>query len=528
MSGKGDNSKFQGNEQQKDVRSSNIVAAKAVANCVRTSLGPKGMDKMITSPSGEVTITNDGATIMGKMEVQHPAAKMLMDLSAAQDVEAGDGTTSVVVICGALLGASERLLSRGLHPSVISKAWQKAAAMSAGILEKCAIPVDLSDRKSIIQTASTSLNSKVIGGYSDFLAPLAVDAVLTVCEDVKSATTVDLDDIKIVKKMGGTLEDTELITDGLVLDQGCIKSAGGPTKMENCKIALIQFCLSAPKTDMENSVIVADSAQIDRIFREERRYILKMIKKILKSGCNVLLVQKSILRDATNQLSQHYLAKKNIMLCTDIERKDVEFICKSVGCKPIASIDAFEPEALGTAKSVIEDTSGNGKVIRISGVQNPGKAATILLNASNRLVLDEAERSLHDALCVVRCLVKKRFLTAGGAANEAELTHQLSKLAQSMQGVEGYCTAAFAEALEVIPYTLAENAGLHPIKIVTELRKEHAAGNAKAGINIKKGCISNMVEENVVQPLLVSTSAIQLATETVQAILKIDDIVPVR
>eukprot|EP00954_Amorphochlora_amoebiformis_P001298 99836-Amorphochlora_amoeboformis.AAC.1 len=427
-----DNTKFAGNEHQKDVRSSNIVAAKAVANCIRTSLGPKGMDKMITSASGEVTITNDGATILGKMEVQHPAAKMLMDLSSAQDVEAGDGTTSVVVIAGALLNAAERLLSRGLHPSVISKAWQKAAVMSVDILKKAAIPVDLSDRKSLIKAASTSLNSKVIGGYSDQLAPIAVDAVLGVCEDIKSGTNVDLHDIKLVKKMGGTLEDTELVLNGLVLDQGCVKTAGGPTKMQDCKIGLIQFCLSAPKTDMENSVIVADSAQIDRIFREERRYILKMIKKIVKAGCNVLLVQKSILRDATNQLSQHYLAKKKIMLIQDIERKDIEFVSKSLGCKPIASIDAFTPDMLGEAKMCTEETIGTGKIIRISEVAKPGKAATVLLQGSNRLVLDEADRSMHDALCVIRCLVKMRFLTAGGAANEAELTYQLSKEAQTM------------------------------------------------------------------------------------------------
>jgi len=490
--------------------------------------GPKGMDKMITSASGEVTITNDGATILGKMEVQHPAAKMLMDLSAAQDVEAGDGTTSVVVIAGALLHAAEQLLSRGLHPSVISKSWQQSAAESVKILKQIAIPVDLSDKKNLIKAASTSLNSKVIGGYSDVLAPLAVDAVLGVCGDLKSSNTVDLDDIKIIKKMGGTLDDTELLLDGLVLDKGCVKSAGGPTKMEDCKIGLIQFCLSAPKTDMENSVIVADSAQIDRIFREERRYILKMIKKIVKAGCNVLLVQKSILRDATNQLSQHYLAKKKIMLITDIERKDVEFISKSLGCKPIAHIDQFTPDMLGSAKSVAEERFGSGKLIRIGGVQNPGKAATILLNASNRLVLDEADRSLHDALCVVRCLVKMKYLTAGGAANEAELTYQLAKKAKSMGGVAGYCTKAFAEALEVIPFTLAENAGLNPIKIVTKLRKQHASGCATAGINIKKGSITDMVEEEVLQPLLVSVSAIKLATETVQAILKIDDIVPVR
>jgi len=310
---------FSGREKQRDVRHSNIVAAKAVADVIRTSLGPKGMDKMITSSDGEVIITNDGATILNKMEVLHPAAKMLVDISKAQDVEAGDGTTTVVVIAGALLNAAEQLLSKGIHPSTISDAWLLAQRQSEEILKSIAIPVDLKDRNSLIKAAVTSLNSKVVSSNSDKLAPLAVDAVLK-CIDLKTATNVNLEDIKVVKKLGGTIEDTEMI-DGLVFSQSASHAAGGPTRIQGAKIGLIQYQLSAPKTNMENSIVVEDYQQIDRILKEERKYILKLIKPIINSGCNVLLIQKSILRDAVNDLALHYLAKKKILWSLPILRE---------------------------------------------------------------------------------------------------------------------------------------------------------------------------------------------------------------
>ena len=272
----GGNMKFSGREKQKDVRASNIIAAKAVADCVRTSLGPKGMDKMITSSTGEVVITNDGATILRQMEVSHPAAKMLVDVSRAQDVEAGDGTTSVVVLAGAMLAAAENLLEKGIHPSQISESWLIGQNKAVEILKSIAIPTDLSNRESLIQSAVTSLNSKVVSDNSKQLAPLAVDAVLKVIDPL-TATNVDLNLIRIVKKVGGTIEDTELV-DGLVFDQGVSHSAGGPTLIQNAKIGLIQYCLSAPKTNMENSVIVEDYQQIDRLLKEERKYILNLLK----------------------------------------------------------------------------------------------------------------------------------------------------------------------------------------------------------------------------------------------------------
>lgn len=515
-----------GNEKGRDVRSTNILAARAVSNMVRTSLGPKGMDKMIVSSNNDVVITNDGATILNKMEVLHPAAKMLVDISKAQDVEAGDGTTSVVVIAGGLMEAAQSLLDKGVHPSTISDAFLLAQRQSVEILRSIAIPCDLKNREGLLQIASTSLNSKVVSTHSDLLAPLAVDAVLRIINpDVDRS--VDLSNIRLFKKLGGTIEDTELV-DGLVFDTPVSHSAGGPVRIENAKIGLIQFCLSAPKTNMENTVIVDDYQSIDRILREERAYITELIKPIVKSGCNVLLIQKSILRDAVNDLSLSFLAKKKIMVIKDIERSDIEFICETLGCTPIADAKSFDAKKLGQAKLVEEQNSASGKFVKVTGVNNPGKTVSVLVRGSNRLICDEAERSLHDALCVVRCLVKERFLIPGGACPEVELAQQLAAFAEQQGGMAGYCIREYARSLEVIPYTLAENAGLNPIAIVSELRKQHAEGKRTVGINVRKGKISDMLEEQVVQPLLVTTSALNLATEVCRMLLKIDDVVAVR
>lgn len=505
-----------------DVRSSNICAAKAVSDAIRTSLGPRGMDKMIQAGNGEVTITNDGATILKQMNVTHPAAKMLVELSRAQDVEAGDGTTSVVVVAGALLEAAEKLLQKGIHPTAISDAFQRCARKAVEILNAMSQPIELSDRDFLIKSASTSLNSKVVSQQSSILAPLAVDAVLKVT-DPGNESQIDLNNIKVIKSLGGTTEDTELI-EGLVFTQ---RSAGqsGPKRIEKAKIGLIQFCISPPKTDMDHNVIVSDYAAMDRVLKEERTYILNIVKQIKKSGCNVLLVQKSILRDAVSDLAHHFLDKIKVLVVKDVEREDIEFVCKSLGCRPIASLDHFVSESLVTADLVEEVSSGTNKFVKITGIQNPGRTISIIVRGSNKLVLEEAERSIHDALCVIQCLVKKPAYIAGGGAPEIEMAIQLAAHSQTLEGVDAYCFRAFAEALEVIPCTLAENAGLNPISTVTELRNRHAQGEINAGINVRKGAVTDILEENVVQPLLVSVSSITLASETVRSILKIDDIV---
>jgi len=517
---------YRESSRKKDVRTTNIEAAKAVADAVRTSLGPRGMDKMVASPNGEVIITNDGATILQKMTVTQPAAKMLVELSKSQDIVAGDGTTSVVVICGSLLKKAQELLEKGVHPTVISDAFNKAAQKACEVLEGVAIPVNLDDREQLIKAATTSLSSKVVSQYSYLLSPMAVDAVLKVI-DPERPHLLDLNDIRIITKPGGTIDDSEMV-DGIVFDQKAAKAAGGPSRMEKAKIGLIQFCISPPKSDLENNVIVSDYTQMDRVYKEERNYILNIVKKIKASGCNVLLIQKSILRDAVTELALHYLAKAKIMVIRDIERNEIEFVSKTLNCLPIAHVDHVKPEKLGTADLVEEVEVGKGRVVKVTGILNKGRTTTVLLRGSNKLVMEEADRSLHDALCVIRCLVNKRFLITGGSSPETEIFYQLSQWAKTLQGMDSYCVRAFAEALEVVPYTLSENAGLNPIQMVTELRRLHARGEKYAGINVKKGCITNMLEENVLQPLLVTTSALTLATECVRMIMKIDDIVPTR
>ncbi|KKA25570.1 T-complex protein 1 subunit delta [Rasamsonia emersonii CBS 393.64] len=507
---------FQDKEKPMAVRTANILAARAVADAIRT----------IQSGKGNTIITNDGNTMLKSMSVMHPAAKMLVDLSAAQDVEAGDGTTSVVVIAGSLLGAAERLLARGIHPTIISESFQRAAAAAVEVLHNMSQPVNLSDRASLLQAASTSLSSKIVSQYSNLLGPIAVDSVLKVV-DPKTADNVDLRNIRIIKKVGGTIEDSEMV-DGLVLNQPVIKSAGGPTRIEKARIALIQFQLSPPKPDMENQIVVNDYRQMDKILKEERQYLLNMVKKIQKAKCNVLLIQKSILRDAVNDLSLHFLSRLKILAVKDIERDEVEFLCKSLGCKPIANIDSFTEDKLATADLVEEVQSSGARYTKITGIKSSPAAnqtVSIVARGANNLILDEAERSLHDALCAIRCLVKKRALIAGGGAPEIEVSHALSTRARELTGTEAICWKAFAEAMEVIPTTLAENAGLNSIKVVTDLRHRHAQGLHNAGVSIRSGGVKdNITEENVLQPLLVSTSAIELAAETVKMILRIDDI----
>ena len=544
---------FKNADKPDEVRRSNLSAAKAVSDAVRTSLGPKGMDKMIQTSNGEVVITNDGATILKHMAVMHPAARMLVELSQAQDVEAGDGTTSVVVVAGSLLGAAEKMLNKGIHPTIIAESFQKAAAKAVEFLADISTPVELNDRESLLRAASTSLNSKIVSQYSSVLAPIAVDAVTrlvtpaaassnaaatsssTAAPATASATpasrasrstdsqdNVDLRDIRIVKKVGGTIDDTELV-EGLVLAQNVVSGSGGPTRMEKAKIAVCQFQLSSPKPDMDNQIVVNDYRQMDKILKEERQYLLNMCKKIKKTGCNVLLIQKSILRDAVNELALHFLAKLKILVIKDVERDEIEFVSKTLGAKPIADIEAFTEDKLASADLVDEVQQNGARVVKVTGIKNMGRTVSILCTGANSLVLEESERSLHDALCVVRCLVKKKALIAGGGAPEVHVSRLLSQYSQTLKGMEAYCFQAYAEALEVIPTTLAENAGLNPISIVTELRNRHALGERTAGINVRKGQITNILEENVLQPLLVNTSAIELATETVSLLLRIDD-----
>lgn len=517
------NATFKNKDKPEEVRKSNILAARAVSDAIRTSLGPKGMDKMIKTKNGEIIISNDGATILKHMAVLHPAARMLVDVSAAQDVEAGDGTTSVAIITGALLGAAEKLLNKGIHPTLIAESFQTAAKRTCEILLEMSHKITLDDREILIRAASTSLSSKIVSQHSTLLSPLAVDSVLKVINADKN--NVDLNDIRLIKKVGGTIDDTELVN-GVVLTQNVLKSAGGPTRVEKAKIGLIQFQLSPPKPDMENNIVVNDYRQMDKILKEERAYLLNICKKIKKAKCNVLLIQKSILRDAVNDLALHFLSKLNILVIKDIERDEVDFLSKATGCKPIADIDSFTEDRLGSADLIEETESSGSNIVKISGVnsKNTKPTVSVVIRGANQLVLDEAERSIHDALCVIRCLVKEKALIAGGGAPEIEASRILMKEANKLSGVEQFVYQEFAQALEVIPTTLAENAGLNPINVVTDLRNRHENGEVNAGISVRRAGASNTFTEHILQPVLVSTSAITLASECVKTILRIDDI----
>lgn len=517
------NATFKNREKPQEVRKANIIAARAVADAIRTSLGPKGMDKMIKTSRGEIIISNDGHTILKQMAILHPVAKMLVEVSGAQDAEAGDGTTSVVILAGALLGAAEKLLNKGIHPTIIAESFQRAAKRSVEILLDMSHKISLQDRNALIRAAATSLSSKIVSQYSSFLAPLAVDCVLSVSDEL--STNVDLKDIRLIKKVGGTIDDTEMV-DGVVLTQNAVKTAGGPTRMERAKIGLIQFQISPPKPDTENNIVVNDYRQMDKILKEERAYLLNICKKIKKSKCNVLLIQKSILRDAVNELALHFLSKLNIMVVKDIEREEIEFLSKSLGCKPISDIELFTEDRLGPAELVEEIDSDGSKIVKFTGVKNTVSKPTVsvIVRGANNMVLDETERSLHDALCVIRCLVKERALIAGGGAPEIEISRTLMKEARALEGVEAFVWQEFAQALEVIPTTLAENAGLNSIKVVTELRSRHENGEKNAGISIRRSGTTNTFDEHILQPVLVSTSSITLASECVKSILRIDDI----
>lgn len=335
-----------------------------------------------------------------------------------------------------------------------------------------------------------------------------------------------MNNIHVSTKIGGTVDDSEKIDGLCFVDKKASHHAGGPTRVENAKIGLLQFPLSAPKTDLESNITVHDYTAMDRLLKEEKKYIVELCKKIQKSGANVLLLQKSILREAVSELALHFLAKMKVMVIKDIDREQIDFISRTIQATPVAHIDHLSPEKLGKADLVVEESAGGSqKIVKVTGCPNKGETVSVLLRGSNQLVLEEAERSLHDALCVVRALVKRKSLIPGGACVEMEVSNQLVKYSREIFGSDSYCCRAYGEALELVPYTLAENAGLNPILFVTELRNKHHDGVKYAGLNIRKSQIEDMKESNVVQPTLVSVSALTLATECVRMILKIDDIV---
>jgi len=506
-----------GREAQKN----NIMAAKIVAEAVKTTLGPCGMDKMLVTSFGDVAITNDGATIMNELDVQHPAAKMLVEVAKAQDNEVGDGTTTAVVLAGELLAQAEGLLDQNIHPTVIIEGYKKASDKAQEVLDKIAIPVNFSDDKTLREVAITSLSSKGINVAEDHFSKLIVDAVKQVAEKIDGKLKADIDLIKVVKKHGKSLDETELVK-GMVIDKE-VASSQMPKLINDAKIALLNEKLEIEKTEFDAKINIESPDQIQMFLDEEERMLKEMVEAISKAGANVVFCEKGI-----DDMALHFLAKASVFTVKSVSSSDMEKLARATGGEILASVKDLTAKTLGKAKKVEEVKIGDDKLIYVRECKNP-KAVTIVIRGASAQVLDEAERSLHDGLCVVRNVVEDGKIVAGGGAPEAELAKNLRNFAVKVGGREQLAVEAFAEAVEAIPLTLAENAGLDPIDIMVALRAEHEKADSKYfGIEVTTGKIKNMLDLLVLEPLRVKQQVIKSATEAANMILKIDDLISIK
>ncbi|UCH56984.1 MAG: TCP-1/cpn60 chaperonin family protein [Candidatus Bathyarchaeota archaeon] len=500
-----------------DARNANIQAARIVAQAVKTSLGPKGMDKMLVDSFGDVTITNDGATMLKEMDVQHPAAKMMVEVSKTQDDEVGDGTTSVVVLTGELLGKAVELMDKKIHPTVIIDGYRDAQERALEVLKEISINVQPKDKETLRKVAVTSMASKLIAGYSDHLSDIAVDAILQVAEETNGEYDADLDMIKIEKKPGGSLTDTSLIN-GLIIDKEVVHS-DMPKLVKDAKIGLLNAALEIEKTEFDAKIHIETPEEMQAYLDQEEQMLRDMVKKIKDTGVSVLLCQKGI-----DDMVQHFLAREGILAARRLKKSDLEALAKATGAKVVTSVDDLTGEDAGYAESVEEKKIGDEKMIFVEGCKNP-KAVSILLRGGTDRIVEEAERSIHDALCVIRDVVREPKIVAGGGAPEVEVARQLRRYAEGLAGRERLAVLAFAEALEVIPTTLAENAGMDPIDAISELQSRHEKGEIWAGLNSIEGEVSDLAEMDVYEPTQVKTQAIKSATEASTMLLKIDDII---
>ena len=501
----------------REAQHGNITAAKVVAESVRSALGPKGMDKMLVDNFGDTTITSDGRTILDEMDIQHPAAKMLVEVAKAQDNEAGDGTTSAVIIAGELLSRAEELIEKNVHPTIIIDGYRKAAEKALETLEKIALPVDLKSQKFLKKAATTSMGSKIVAEYKDYLADLAVKAMLAVTEKRDGVYKVDVDDVKVEKKTGESLRDTALIS-GIVLDKEIIRS-GMPKRVENAKIALIDASLEIEKTELDSKINIESPEMIGAFLKEEETMMRDMANKILASGANVVLCQKGI-----DDMVQHFLARKGIIAVRRAKKSDMEKLARATGGKIVSSIDDIAASDLGYAALVEERKIGDDKMTFVEGCKNP-KAVTLLIRGGTQRMTAEAERSIHDALCVIRDLIREPKIVPGGSAPEMEMASVLRRYAETMPGREQLAVRVFAEALESIAVTLAENAGLDPVDILSELRTRHEKGETWAGVEVLEGKVQDMSKAGIFEPLSVKKQIIKSANEAASMVLKIDDVI---
>lgn len=501
----------------REAQHGNITAAKVVAESVRTALGPKGMDKMLVDSFGDVTITSDGRTILDEMDIQHPAAKMLVEVAKTQDKEAGDGTTSAVIIAGELLSRAEELIEKNVHPTIIIDGYRKAADKALETLDKIALPVDLKSQDYLKKTATTSMGSKIVAEHKDYLADLVVKAMVAVAEKQNGGYKVDVDDVKVEKKTGESLSDTTLIN-GIVLDKEVVSSSM-PKRVEKAKIALLDASMENEKPELDAKINIESPEQIEAFLKEEETMLKNLVDKVLATGANVVICQKGI-----DDMAQHFMARKGVMAIRRAKKSDMEKLARATGGKIISSIDALTAEDLGYAGLVEERRTGDDKMTYVEGCKNP-KSVTILVRAGTQRMSAEAERSIHDALCVVRDLLEEPEVVAGGSAPELEISSALKKYAQTLPGREQLAVRVYAESLESIAVALAENAGLDTVDILSQLRAAHEKGQKWAGVNVFDGKVEDMTKLNVYEPLAVKKQIIKSATEAANMILKIDDII---
>ena len=501
----------------KEAQKNNFTAAKTVAEIVRTSLGPRGMDKMLVDSLGDVTITNDGATILKEIDVQHPAAKMMVEISKATDNEVGDGTTSVVVLAGALIERAEELISKNVHPTVIVDGYRKTAFKSIELLNDIAMNVDGQNKEQLIKVAKTSMQTKLVSKDSLDLANIVVTAAQQVAENRNGSTKVDLDDIKVEKKSGGSIKDTKLIK-GMVLDKEVVHG-GMPKRIENAKIALINSALEIEKTEFDAKLNISSPEQMKRFLDEENVMLKSMVDKVTSAGANVVICQKGI-----DDIAQHYLAKASVLTVRRVKESDMTKLARATGARVINNLDDMTSKDLGDADLVEERKVETDKWVFIEGCQNP-KAVTILIRGGSQRVVDEADRSVHDALMVTKDVLEKPLIVAGGGSPEAFVSNKLKEWTSTLTGREQLAAEKFAESLETIPLTLAENAGMDTIDTMTELRSRQSKGSTWAGIDARSSKIADMFELDIVEPLSVKEQIIKSSTEVASMILRIDDVI---
>ena len=506
-------------QKGKDAQHNNIQAAKLVSDLVRSSLGPRGLDKMLVDSLGDVTITNDGATMLKEIDVQHPAAKMLVEISKTMDNEVGDGTTSAVVLAGSLISKADELLKKEIHSSIIVEGYQIAAEKTLQLYDEITTKIQTTDQTTLLKVASTSMQSKLISEDSDILSKVVVDTVQRIATKQGEKTKVDLDNIKVEKKTGGSIQDTMMI-EGIVLDKEIVHS-GMPTKITNAKVALINTPVEVAKTEISAEIRITDPSQMQMFLDEEQSMLKEMVEKIIAAGANVLICQKGI-----DDIAQHYLAKNGILAVRRVKESDMTKLAKATGATITTNLDDLQTTSLGNANLVHQKKVESDKWVFIEGCQNP-QSVTLLIRGGSQRVIDEVDRSINDAIMVIKDVMESPRIVPGGGSTEAYIASKLKEWADSFNGREQLAIKKYAEALETIPIAIAENAGMDPIDSVATLRSRQAGGVISTGINAKTTEIVDMTTLGILEPTVVKETMIKSSTEVACMILRIDDVIAV-